>query len=77
MMEDLVKLVSERVGISKENATHAVKTVVVALKERLPGPVASQLEGLLDPDHAKQVVSDLKTGIKEKVGKVSELIGKK
>lgn len=46
-MQDIVKLVTERTGISEAQAQTAVETVVGFLKERLPAPVAGQIDGLL------------------------------
>ncbi len=46
-MDELVKLVSERTGLPPETAKVAVDTVLEYVKSRLPGPVASQLEGAL------------------------------
>jgi uncharacterized protein (DUF2267 family) len=47
-MEALIKMVAERAGIDEGQATQAVEVVIGQLKERLPEPIASQLEGLLD-----------------------------
>jgi uncharacterized protein (DUF2267 family) len=47
-MEELVKLVSQKAGISQEQARTAVTTVVSFLKERLPGPIAGQVENVLN-----------------------------
>jgi uncharacterized protein (DUF2267 family) len=46
-MEELIKLVSERAGISSDQAKAAVETVLGFLKERLPEPIAAQVDGLL------------------------------
>ena len=46
-MEELVKQVAERTGISEAQAQTAVITVLGFLKNRLPEPLAGQLEGLL------------------------------
>ena len=46
-MEELVKQVVERTGISHEQAQTAVTTVLGFLKQRLPEPLAGQLDGLL------------------------------
>ena len=46
-MDDLIKMVTEKVGISPEQARSAVETVLSHLKDKLPAPVASQLEGLV------------------------------
>ena len=46
-MEELVKQVAERTGISEAQARTAVETVVGFLKERLPAPIAGQVDGAL------------------------------
>ena len=47
-MEELVKLVSTKTGLPKEQAALAVKTVLDFLKSRLPGPVAAQMDAVLN-----------------------------
>jgi len=46
-MEELIKLVAQRTGISQDQAKAAVETVVGFLKEKLPAPLAGQIDGLL------------------------------
>ena len=46
-MNELVKLVAQKTGIAEEQARTTVMTVLGFLKERLPGPLAGQLDGLL------------------------------
>lgn len=46
-MEELIKRVSERTELSEDKAKTAIETVVGFLKERLPGPIASHLDGAL------------------------------
>lgn len=46
-MEELIRQVSERTGISPEQAQTAVATVLGFLKTRLPEPIAGQLDGFL------------------------------
>ena len=46
-MDDLIKQVVERTGISEAQARTAVETVVGFLKNKLPGPIAGQLDGVL------------------------------
>jgi hypothetical protein len=46
-VDELVKLVSQKVGISEDQAREAVQTVVGYLKQQLPGPIGSQIDGLL------------------------------
>jgi uncharacterized protein (DUF2267 family) len=46
-MNELVKLVAQKTGLAEDKARTAVMTVLDFLKDRLPGPLASQLDGLL------------------------------
>ena len=46
-MDELIKQVVERTGISESQAQTAVTTVLGFLKTRLPEPIAGQLDGLL------------------------------
>jgi hypothetical protein len=46
-MDELIKQVTERTGISESQARTAVDTVLSFLKDRLPAPIAGQLDGLL------------------------------
>ena len=46
-MDELIKLVTQKTGISEKQATQAVETVMDFLKDKLPSPVASQIETAL------------------------------
>ena len=46
-MEALVNLVSEKTGISPEIAQKAVDITLNFLKDKLPAPVAEQIDGLI------------------------------
>jgi len=46
-MEELVQLVSQKAGISQDQAKTAVATVLSYLKDKLPAPVAGQIDSLL------------------------------
>ena len=50
MRDDLVKLVSDKAGITKEQADAAVDTVMGYLSEQLPEPWGGQIEAALDGD---------------------------
>ena len=58
-MEELVKLVSQKTGISPDQARLAVETVLGFLKQKLPAPVAAQIDSLLAGGH----MPDLGKGI--------------
>jgi hypothetical protein len=46
-MDELVNQVATRTGISQDQARQAVQVVVGFIKDRLPGPVASQVDSAL------------------------------
>lgn len=46
-MDELVNQVAQRTGLAPDKARTAVDTVLGFLKTRLPGPIASQLDGAL------------------------------
>ena len=46
-MDELIKQVVERTGISEQQARGAVETVLGFLKARLPEPVAGQLDNIV------------------------------
>lgn len=47
MEQTLVKLIQEKTGISEQQAATALDTVVGFLKERLPEPLAGQVNAVL------------------------------
>lgn len=47
MEQSLVKLIQEKTGISEQQAQTALSTVVDFLKEKLPAPIAGQLDAVL------------------------------
>lgn len=46
-MDQLISMITQRTGISAEQARGAVNMVLEFLKEKLPGPIAAQVESLL------------------------------
>jgi len=46
-MDELIKLVVAKTGISEDAARQAIETVLDFLKGKLPAPLGEQLEGLL------------------------------
>lgn len=46
-MDELVKQVAAKTGISEDQARTAVTTVLGFIKDRLPAPIASQIEGVI------------------------------
>jgi hypothetical protein len=58
-MEELIKLVSQKAGISEGQAKAAVETVVGFLKDKLPAPIAGQIDGLLSGQSAGNLAQGL------------------
>ncbi len=46
-MEELVKLVSQKAGITEQQAQTAVNTVLDFVKSKLPPQLASQVDGVV------------------------------
>ncbi len=46
-MDELVQMVAEKAGVSEDQARQAVDTVVEYLKEKLPEPIAGQVDKVL------------------------------
>ncbi len=67
-MNDLIKKVTDRTGIPADKAKMAVDTVISYLKDKLPAPIATQIDGVL---------AGGKGGFAEAAAGVGELLGKK
>ncbi|HNS37552.1 MAG TPA: hypothetical protein PKH92_07135 [Anaerolineaceae bacterium] len=51
-MEELVKLVSKKTGLSADMSKVAIETVLGFLKKKLPAPIAAQVDAVLKGDAA-------------------------
>jgi hypothetical protein len=69
-MDELIKLVTKKAGISEDQAKQAVNAVVGYLKKNLPAPIASQIDGLLSS-------GDLVKGAGAVSGMLGGVLGKK
>jgi hypothetical protein len=58
-MDELIKQVAEKTGISTEQARTAVTTVISFLKTKLPEPIAGQLENLAGGESTGGGLADL------------------
>jgi len=63
-MDELVKLVSEKTGLSEEMAETAVNLVLDYVKKKLPAPVAAQVDAILGADSAADMLGGLFGGKK-------------
>ena len=46
-MDELIKRITEKTGISEDQARSAITTVSGFLKEKLPAPIAGQIDNVL------------------------------
>jgi uncharacterized protein (DUF2267 family) len=63
MEKQIVQMIQEKAGISEEQATMALDTVLGFLKDKLPEPIAGQLDAVL------------KGGSADMLGQLSSLAG--
>lgn len=68
-MDEVVKLVSEKTGLSEDMAKVAVEVVVGYLKDKLPQPIAGQLDGILSGAGGGEGLGDLAQGLGGLLGK--------
>lgn len=72
-MEELVKLVVKKAGISEEQAGAAIDTVVAFLKENPPAPLSGQIDGFIAGGDAAKGAGALL----DNLGGLGSLLGKK
>lgn len=65
-MEELIKMVTEKVGISESQAKGAVDTVVSFLKDKMPGGIGSQVESFISGNSGS--IGGVVDSIKDKIG---------
>ena len=58
-MDELVKLVVKKTGISEDLARKAVDTVLDYLKDKLPDPIAGRLDDILEGGGAADLLGGL------------------
>ena len=68
-MHELVKLAQEKTGLPESQARAAVTTVLDFLKQKLPAPVAGQIDGLLKNAGSGPDLGDLTKGLGGLLGK--------
>ena len=58
-MDELIKLVVDKTGISEELAQEVVGIVIEYLKDKLPAPISGQVEKILEGEGADGLVQGL------------------
>ena len=68
-MEELISQVTQKTGISDQQAKGAIDTVIAYLKGKLPGPIAGQLDSVLSGGGKTGGLGDVMGGMGEVLGK--------
>ncbi|MDO8301017.1 hypothetical protein [Lacisediminimonas sp.] len=69
-MNEIIQRLMERTGLPQDKAMSAVETVLGFLKEKLPGPVASQIDSVMGGSQADSSgISGIASGIGDMFGK--------
>jgi len=61
-MDELVNQVMQRTGISEDQARQAVQVVLGFVKNRLPGPAASQVDSFMGSQGSKGTSGGMNVG---------------
>lgn len=69
MQQQLIEQITQRVGIPADKAQAAVETVLGFLKQRLPGPVASQLDNAVSGEDSSGGMAGAAKGLGSMLGK--------
>ncbi len=59
-MEELIKMVTQKVGISETQAKSAIETVVSFLKDKMPGGIGNQVESFVKGGPTANVADSIK-----------------
>jgi uncharacterized protein (DUF2267 family) len=59
-MDELIQFVTQKTGLPEDQARSAAQSVIDFLKQRLPGPVAEQLDSALSGDAGAGLVDKVK-----------------
>ncbi len=68
-MDELVRLVSQKAGISEDASRKAVDTVIGFLKQRMPPQVSGQIDGLLAEGGMPKNLNDLSGDLGKTLGR--------
>ena len=68
-MDELVGLVVKKTGISEDQAEKAVEVVIGYLKDKLPEPLAGQIDGFLEGEGTQGSIDDIAKSMGGLLGK--------
>jgi hypothetical protein len=62
-MDEIIKVVVEKTGISEELAEKVVVTVLNYLNDKLPSPIGGNLQGFLDNEQTIDTIENIAKGL--------------
>jgi len=62
-MDQLVQQIAAQTGLTTDQAREVVQTVVSYIKEKLPAPIAAQVDGFLNNQIADDIAQQAISGI--------------
>jgi uncharacterized protein (DUF2267 family) len=68
-MDELVKMVADKAGISESQAKKAVATVIEFMNDKLPPPIGGKLDDFLSGNASEDTMSQLTKGLGGLLGK--------
>lgn len=68
-MEELIKQVTDRTGITPDQARQAVQMVVGTIKDRLPPQFAGQIDAVVNNQASGDAISQALGGLGDMLGK--------
>ncbi len=73
-MDELIKLIVEKTGMPEEQARAAVETMLTFLKQKLPAPIAAQVEAALTSEGAVEQAAQV---VEQGLSRLGGLLGKR
>jgi uncharacterized protein (DUF2267 family) len=67
-VEELVKNISKKLGLSEDMARQAVDMVISFIKDKLPDSIATQLDAFLGSDDLLEQAGDIAEGLEGLLG---------
>lgn len=74
-MDQLIDQIVQKTGTSRDQASHAAQSVVAFLKDKLPGPIASQLDGVLGGQGAGGIAGQAQQALGGLGGSLGGMLG--
>lgn len=75
MIDELARRISEKTGISEEQARSAAEIAINFVKEKLPAPIAGQVDGYLSGSGGEGAGGDMLGQAQNALGNIGGMFG--